>query len=144
MSIEIIAVGVDDSPGSRAALDWAADLALGLGAEIVAVHCFEPLAHLEELKPGTDLRSLRSAAERELEEVLCAPLRERSVRHRAVLREGEPAGVLGDVARESGADLVVVGARRRGPWKDLILGSTSRKLSQAAQVPLTIVPLPPS
>ena len=43
MRTERIVVGVDGSPGSDAALEWAISEAGSAGAEIVAVHVVEPI-----------------------------------------------------------------------------------------------------
>jgi nucleotide-binding universal stress UspA family protein len=142
VSVRTILVGVDDSEGSRAALSWAADLAHGLQAKVVAVHVFEPLAHLGGGAAGGDLRALRDRARRELEQDLCRPLRERGLPFETRLVEGTPSEALADAAEEVQADLLVVGARRLGRLKELLLGSTSKALAERAQRPVAIVPLP--
>jgi nucleotide-binding universal stress UspA family protein len=139
VSVRKILVGGDASEGTRAALRWAAELAADLRARVVVVHAFEPLAHLEELGPGADLVAARERAEAELRGSVCEDLRARGVEHEARLREGLPARVLIDVADEVDADLIVVGARRRGPWKKLLLGSTSSALPQLTSRPVVVV-----
>jgi len=141
MQIRTIVVGVDDSPGSRRALEWAAELAVSLASRVVAVHVFEPLAHVAELAPGVDLRALRERVAQQIAQDLCRPLSERGIEHTARTLEGEPAAVLLDVAEKEGADLIVVGARRMGLLKSLALGSTSRKLTHSTSRPVVIVPL---
>jgi nucleotide-binding universal stress UspA family protein len=139
MKIERILVGVDDSEGSRNALRWAADLAEKLGAKIVVAHVFEPLAHLGELAPGSDLGGLRAQAARTLETVLCAPLVQRGIPHQVELVEGNPASALADLAESTDADLIVVASRRRGGFKGLVLGSTSSRLAELSRRPITLV-----
>ena len=141
MSVRTILVGVDDSDGSRESLRWAADLAFDLGASIVVAHVFEPLAHLAELKPTADLRVLRQRTEETLEEVVCKPLRQRNIPYSIRILQGLPAQALADAAEEAQADLIVVGARRQGRFKDLVLGSTSKALPQLTARPVTVVHL---
>jgi nucleotide-binding universal stress UspA family protein len=141
MGIRTIVVGIDDSPGSRRALAWTAELAAGLRARVVAVHAFEPLAHVGELAPGVDLRALRERTTAQVQGELTQPLRERGVEHAARVLEGEPAEVLLDAARKEQAELIVVGARRMGMLKSLALGSTSQKVMHHAGSPVVIVPL---
>jgi nucleotide-binding universal stress UspA family protein len=141
MAIKTIVVGIDDSPGSRRALEWTAELAAGLKARVAAVHAFEPLAHVGELSPGVDLRALRDKVAKQVQGELCQPLSARGVQHTAQTLEGEPAEVLLDVARKERADLIVVGARRMGLLKTLALGSTSQKVMHNAGSPVVIVPL---
>ena len=141
MAIRTIVVGIDDSPGSRRALAWTAELASELSARVFAVHAFEPLAHVSELTPGVDLRALRDRVASQVQGELCQPLRERGVQHEARTLEGEPADVLLHTARKEKADLIVVGARRMGLLKTLALGSTSQKVMHHAGSPIVIVPL---
>ena len=88
MSVRRILVGVDESEGSCAALAWATELAQDLGARLVLLHVFEPLAHLAELAPGSDLRAARDRAAAALRGPMCAGVRrrERPVRQRAAAR----------------------------------------------------------
>lgn len=139
MSVRTILVGGDASEGTRAALRWAAGLAADLGARVVVVHAFEPLGHLDELGPGAGLLAAREGAEAELRGPVCEELRTRGVEHEALLREGIPARVLVDAADDVDADLIVVGARRRGPWRKLLLGSTSSRLAQLTSRPVVVV-----
>ena len=142
MKLDTILVGVDDSPGSRAALRFAAGLAERVGARVVAVSVFEPLAHLGDLAPGTDLRALRERAALELEQHLCAPLRDAGVTFVARVLEGRSDKALADASDTEAADLVVVGARRMSMLGGLVLGSTSMRLPALCKCPVTIVGLP--
>ncbi len=56
-----------------------------------------------------------------------------------VVRNGRPATALLDVAREVGADLVVVGRRGRGGFAGLLMGSVSRTVAQRATSPVAVV-----
>lgn len=141
MTLGTLVVGVDASPGSRRALAFAAELAAPHGARIVAVHCFEPLAHLDELGPGRDLRASRERARLAVDAELERALEGHALERELVVREGEPATVIADVAREHDADLVVVGSRRMGFFQGIALGSTSRRLARLLAGPLLIVPL---
>lgn len=139
MSVETILVGVDDSPGSLAALHWAAELARPLGARLVLVHVFEPLAHLEQLQTGSDLVAVRGRVELELRDGPCAELSRTGIRNELLVREGLPVDVLADVADEVDADLLVVGARRLGRVRALLLGSTSSRLPQRTRRPVVVL-----
>jgi nucleotide-binding universal stress UspA family protein len=139
VSLRTLLVGVDESEGSRAALDFAADLAADLGARVVLLHVFEPLAHVERLAPGVDLRVLRERAKAALAGPLSAELVRRGIAHETRVEEGEPARVLVEVADEVGADLLVVAARRKRRLEELVLGSTSARLPQLTHRPVAIV-----
>ena len=139
MSVRTILVGVDDSPGSLAALRWAAELAGPLRARLVLLHVFEPLAHVHALAPGMDLKSLRERVVATLESACDRELSGRGVEHRLMVREGLPLDVLVQVADEVSADLIVVGARRLGRVEALLLGSTSSRLAQRTRRPVVVL-----
>ena len=139
MKLERILVGVDDSEGSRNALRWAADLAAAVGARIVVAHVFEPLAHLKEIAPGSDLGGVRARFAKTLETDFCAPLTARGIPHEIEIVEGNPANALADLAESRQADLIVVASRRRGGLKGFMLGSTSARLAELTRRPITLV-----
>lgn len=126
--IRTIAVGVDGSPNSRQAFDWAAQLAGALGAELVLVHAVGLLEHRDD-------PDHRDASE------WLGRLRASSVSLERVIRDGDPVMVLESVAAERGADLVVVGSRGIGGAPSLLLGSTSSQLLQRSTVPVVVVPM---
>jgi nucleotide-binding universal stress UspA family protein len=139
VSLQKIVVGIDDSPGSCAAVSWVVDLATALGASVVAVHAFEPLGHLQEIEPGTGFTDVRETIAGRLRDEWCQPLTDAEVNVEMILKEGRPADVIIAVAREIDADLIVVGARRMGWLRELTLGSTSHRVLHEAQRPVTVI-----
>lgn len=139
MTIERIVVAVDGSPGSARALDWAAGLAAGVDAEVVAVHA---LGLLDELEPGRKVPAQphRDEIRHRFEDDWCSVLGARGVRARHLLRDGAAVPVVLAVADEVDADLIVVGSRGLGGYPDLLLGSTSTQVAQRSNRPVTIVP----
>jgi nucleotide-binding universal stress UspA family protein len=139
VSVDLIVVGLDDSPGSCAAVRWTADLAAQLGARVVAVHAYEPLGHLDEIEPGTDFAEVREHVRQKAISEWCDPFIADHVSHEIRVEEGRPADVILDVAREVDADLIVLGARRLGLVRTLTLGSTSHKVIHEARRPVTVL-----
>lgn len=139
MSVERILLGVDGSEGSARAVAWVVELAAPLAAQVVAVHVYEPLAHLGEAET-LDFEAMEAAAERRMREEWLAPFTAAGVDVEASILHGMPAEVLLDVAEEKGTDLVVVGARGLGRIRGLALGSTSSKLIQSAPCPVVVIP----
>jgi nucleotide-binding universal stress UspA family protein len=127
--ISVVLVGVDGSDDSRRALQWAAHLAAGLGAEVLAVHATGLLDHLHS-------QEVLDRFEREW----CAPLDELEVRSRRTLVDGPPSLALLRVCEEEPVGLIVVGSRGVGGVAEL--GSTSARLVHDAPVPVTVVPPP--
>jgi nucleotide-binding universal stress UspA family protein len=135
-----IVVGVDGSPGSDAALRWAAAHASAFDAGIVAVHCWSPpLAHEELAGPELDAMErdfaavLDAAVERVAAEAPDVPIER-------VLSRGEPAEVLTDLA--DGAQLLVLGSRGTSGHTGTVLGSVSRRSTDRATCPVVVVPTP--
>lgn len=140
--IERILVGADGSPGGRNAVRWATELARGHGARLIVVHAFQPLDHLQELSPGDDFAALEERTLADIRNDWCRPCAEAGVAFEGVVREGEPARVLLDVAETEAVDVIVVGTRRLGSVKRLMLGSTSSKLVHESTRPVLVVPAP--
>jgi nucleotide-binding universal stress UspA family protein len=139
-----VVVGFDGSDAARAALEFAFEEAR-LRALPLRVVCawHYPLAGymgggFEPPGPRLEPGELERAAEAELEGALAAlgPGREAVAVERRV-REGQPAAVLLDEARE--AALLVVGSRGHGGFSGLLLGSVSQQCVAHAPCPVAVV-----
>jgi nucleotide-binding universal stress UspA family protein len=143
-----IVVGVDGSEGARRALAWAAEEARLRKWVLVAVHAYtippllmapDPITGVTA-PPVTDpglVEGLEEAAEKlladEIEQVDSDDL---IVEGRVV--SAPAADALLEAAEE--ADLVVVGTRGLGGFKELLLGSVSHQVVQHSPCPVVIVP----
>jgi nucleotide-binding universal stress UspA family protein len=136
--IERIVVGVDGSANARAALDWAAALAEGVQAEVLAVHGVGLRERAALHGDGRDEAWLRA----QFDDVWCAPLANRAIRRRRLLLDGDPVSVLLRTIRDEHADLLVVGCRGVGERPELLLGSTSAQVTQRSPVPVVVIPPP--
>jgi len=137
-----IVVGTDGSPDAQRGVEWAADHARNVGAEIVAVYSIEmiyPAAPMAVPVLADVDESRRSEAEIALEEA-CAPLREAGVPYRAVIDDGNAAAAIERVADEEAADLLVVGRRGRGALGSLLLGSVTNQLLHHTTHTVVVVP----
>ena len=128
-----VVVGVDTSPESLAALDWALRLAVGLACRVVVVHA---VGLLEEggYRQRPDLSAIVEAARRVVPDAGAALVD-------VVNEDGPAADVLVRVAERERADLIVVGSRGVGQAPRL-LGSVSEAVLAHAHVPVLIVPRP--
>lgn len=137
-AVRRIVVGVDGSPGSDAALAWAAEEAIRCAAELLLVHGWAYPYHgtRHGSKDARDdmrldaMRSLEASATRARE---LAP----AVRCHSLICEQSPAKAVLDAAQD--ADLVVVGSRGHGGFASLLLGSVSRTVLQHSTVPAVVV-----
>jgi nucleotide-binding universal stress UspA family protein len=131
-----ILVGADGSPGSARAVDWCADTAPRLGAEVVVVFSEQVLA---EWVPHRDPRSWYQQAGRDCAD-WATPLRDAGVLSSTLVREHEPVTGILEAAAQEDADLIVVGTRGRGGFAGLRLGSTALKLLHRSGLPVVLVP----
>ncbi|HET6950469.1 MAG TPA: universal stress protein [Acidimicrobiales bacterium] len=142
-SVERVLVGVDRSPPSLVALDLAADVAGVLGGSLSVVEVVEYVPAFP-LGPATSVtcEGEEDAPERTrvLLESAVRGLRDRGLRVQVVVRSGEPAPVLLDLAEDIDADLVVVGTRGRGDPADPALGSVARTVADRVRRPTLVVP----
>lgn len=138
-----IIVGIDDSPGSRAALRYAMREAASHSAELVVVHAWEP--PFETVYPTEATHTMRAAALRDTWQLIESMVAQAQAEvrrpvERIIARpmQGEAADVLTGMAREN--DLVVVGSNRRGLVRRLLLGSVSSRVVQESDAPVIVVP----
>jgi nucleotide-binding universal stress UspA family protein len=139
-----IVVGVDDSPGGRAALAWALQEAELRQAELEVVHVWAlPLAEGWNTEWQADEAWYRERASEFLATVIAEGVTGRvsAVTPTPVPLECEgPA--FGLLARAEGADLLVVGSRGRGGFTGLLLGSVSTQCVHHATCPVVVVHVP--
>jgi nucleotide-binding universal stress UspA family protein len=137
-----ILVGVDVSPASRTALEWAGDEAVRHGSEIVALTAY--LAPPPPPSTGTvsvhEAQSTSEAASKAAQQLLMETVKDVLGEDPPVLvqpriKEGNAAKLLIDLSEE--ADVVVVGSRGRGGFVGLLLGSVSQNV--AAHAKCTVV-----
>jgi nucleotide-binding universal stress UspA family protein len=137
-----IVVGVDGSEHSSRAVAWCGKYASRLDAKVIAVHSIELLVYAEA--EGYVMPRYSDEEREKLRCVVidqwCEALVQAKVAVRAVLTEGNPASAIRETADSEDADLVVVGRRGLGGFKELVLGSTSHQLSHHIGRPLVIVP----
>ena len=139
--IRRIAVGVDGSESSAAALKWAIRLAKGMGAQVIAVYAADIPVYLLEPDdiPIQFDPEWRAAMKSEFEDKWCKPLKVAGIRYRTVMEDGRAATVIAAVAERDNADVIVVGRRGRGGVAELLLGSASHELVLHSRRPVMVV-----
>jgi nucleotide-binding universal stress UspA family protein len=135
-----IVVGVDGSPGSYAALRWAARMAAPLNASITALTAWEFPVFITAagggLLPGT--WDPEEDANTIVNDAVGAVFAGTPGYVRAVVAQGHPADMLINASKS--ALMVVVGGRGHGGFAGALLGSVSTAVAHHAKCPVLIVP----
>ena len=143
---ETVVVGVDGSPGARAALEFAVDEAGRRGAQVLVVTAVQrpeywaalggvgPIVSSDDITAG-----VRSAAQHLIEEALAD---REPVPVTLQVAGGYPAEVLIEAAQD--AALLVLGHRGRGAIGSAVLGSVGLQCILHAACPVTVVRPEPS
>ena len=136
-----IAVGVDGSDGSNAALAWALEEAALRGATVRATYVwgYPVVAGPEGATFYLNPVELEADATKRLDEILTAQVPDAAVRGAIVrvVSEGSAANVL--IEESHTADLVVVGARGHGGFVGLLVGSVSNQVVHHATGPVVVI-----
>ncbi|MHA7276459.1 universal stress protein [Arthrobacter sp. HLT1-21] len=135
MANKYIVVGVDGSPSSILALQWAQRLRPAVGASIRAVAAWQiPFSYYEFPPSGWD-------PEQVAETILAGAL-EKAFHNdpprdaTTITRQGPPARVLLEESKT--AQMLVVGSRGHGGFAGLLLGSVSSVVAEHASCPVLI------
>ncbi|PXB82928.1 universal stress protein, partial [Pseudomonas aeruginosa] len=125
-----ILVATDLSSRSELAVMRAAALAKARNAELTVLNV------LDDDQPPVLIAPQRLAIANLLE-VNGQALKERlGVESKAIVRVGDPVVVINAVAEEIGADLLVMGAHRHTPLRDLFIGTTLERVVRNAKIPV--------
>jgi nucleotide-binding universal stress UspA family protein len=140
-----ILVGVDGSPESRKALEWAGDEAVRHGSELVAL-----TAYLAPPPPPSSFGTVAfqgainssEAASEGAKQLLMEAIRDvlgedPPVRVQPRIKQGNAAKLLTDLSED--ADLLVVGTRGHGGFAELLLGSVSQNVVAHAKCTVVVV-----
>jgi nucleotide-binding universal stress UspA family protein len=136
-----ILVPVDGSDNSYRALEAALVLSEKLGSNISVINVMEqvPITHIESEKL---LSELLEAYKKENQEILskCSDIAsQKGIAIKTVLLQGNPAPVILDYSKKENFDLVIMGSRGMGKFKELIIGSVSSKIVHHSPCAIMII-----
>jgi nucleotide-binding universal stress UspA family protein len=134
-----VVVGVDGSNASQRALEWAVTEARRRGADLEAVIAWNAPYTTSPFAPVVDVgRDLERAAREQLLQTLatvdCSELNQPAI---VTVAHGPAGQVLTDAA--AGAELLVVGSRGLGGFKELLLGSVGQHVAHMAPCPVIVI-----
>ncbi len=140
----LLAVGPNDANRTEELANTVIDIAGPAGADVVAAHVFTD----DEYENVVDRLEFSAVAEADPDEVADRHTTIRELRE--LLTEADiPTSVQGSVgdhgdeivtlAKDIGADLVVVGGRKRSPTGKAVFGSVAQEVMLSAPCPVTFV-----
>jgi len=129
----------DGSETAARALPYALDLADSTGTKLVVAHAREIFVGRSGGYPVlADEAELRERIGHQVEDLQHAGLDATFIVR--TCSSGRAAHTIADIARESGADLIVVGTHGYGRVAGLVLGSVTQGLLHAAACPVLAIP----
>lgn len=140
-----VVVGVDGSDAGERAARLAGRLAQAQRAHLTVAYVvpWSPYS-VQTAEDNEHRRATKAAEEKEAQEHIVDPLvtslAGEGVQVDGLVRHGQPAEVLCEIASERGAAHLLVGRRGQSRVKTLLFGSTPGNLIQIATVPVTVVP----
>ncbi|HEY1960530.1 MAG TPA: universal stress protein [Polyangiaceae bacterium] len=137
-----ILVATDFSEASKAAFDYAVDLAKALGAKVTALHVYElPVYGFPSgtfVAPPELAVEIMTAAEDSMKRA-CAAYATSGVDVTKVVQQGTPWEEVHRVAEEVGAELIVIGTHGRRGLSHALLGSVAEKIIRTATRPVLTI-----
>ncbi len=141
-----VVVGMDGSPGGRAALEFALHDAGRRGAAVEVVTAFDTAETLAALcgAPVASIGSttvIRDAVQKETTRLVDEVRDANGIAHAAAVTVTAVGGGAAEVLTRAaeGADLLVVGSRGRGGFASMVLGSVGLQCVLHAACPVTVV-----
>lgn len=141
----VVLLAVDGSEGSARALNHVLSRAKASGSKVVVAFVIEwsPYSFNTPEENAARHQRRESEIERANSEVVVpalARLADSGIEAEGIVRHGNPAETLNDLAEATGAAQIVIGRRGQGSLKSLIFGSVVGNLVQTAPVPVVVVP----
>jgi nucleotide-binding universal stress UspA family protein len=138
-----IVIGTDGSQASRDAAELGLQFAEARGDRVVIVTAWPPVHDLgiTDTIFDTDLMDFLHGRARRIVDEAAARASSRGLEVEAIVAPGRPADEICRVAKECGAELIVVGAHGWGPIHGLMRGSVTNAVLQRA--PCAVLAGPP-
>lgn len=139
MSMQRLLVPVDGSEHSKRAVEYAAEMAKLIGAEVVLLHCHRTVPSVLGEPNFQDAYSRISATAEGVLRPYKDLLDGAGIAFKGKAVGGEPPEVIADVARAMEVDQIIMGNRGLSNLEGLLLGSVTYRVLQTAPCPVTVV-----
>jgi nucleotide-binding universal stress UspA family protein len=130
----------DGSENADRALEYASEIVRGENAELHVAHVVEKIVGGRVAGQNARLDEPTIEAKIESQAATVAQTGIKTTLHRHVGPAAHIGKQLAQVARDSGADLIVVGTRGHSPLAELMLGGVTQQLLHVASCPVLAVP----
>jgi len=136
-----ILVPVDGSDNSYRALDAALFFSDKLGSKVAAVHVMEdiPVLHIQSEKLLRELLEDYKNREQLILTKSSEIARKKGLAIDTILLRGNPSSIILDFCEKEKYDVIVLGSRGLGKFKELILGSVSNKIVHHSRSPVVLI-----
>lgn len=147
-AMKILLVSIDFSPISQKVVDGAADLASSMGAKVVLLNVWEPVAAYVPVGAAMDVITAPIPVEppdldlvgKQLGE-FAQPLRDRGISVETSVIEGTPADEILQQAAKTGASMIILGSHGHGAVYQLFSGSVVTAVLHKSTIPVTVIPV---
>ena len=134
-----ILVPTDGSASALRAAKYAASLRPKISVTLMSVHDDTGLKHLKKFIPkDTVSEYLREQSEKDLKAARLA-LDKTGVPHDMIIKTGHVAEEIAKLAKSGKYDLIVMGAKGRSIFTDMLWGSVAQRVLAMTKVPVTFI-----
>lgn len=136
-----ILVPVDGSDVSYRALDAALFLSEKLGSKITTIHVMEnvPTLHIQSQKILDELLEAHKNESQKILDQCSSNAAQKGITINTNLLEGDPASTILDFSQREKYEVIIIGRRGMGHFRELVLGSVSSKVLHHSSCPVLLI-----
>ena len=136
-----ILVPVDGSDISYRALDSALFLSERLGSKITAIHVIEkvPTVYIQSQKLLDEILETHKNESQKILDECSSIATKKGIAINTTLLEGNPASTILEFSQTEKYEVIIIGSRGMGHFKELILGSVSSKVIHHSLCPVLLI-----
>ena len=136
-----ILVPVDGSDISYRAFDSALFLSERLGSKITAIHVIEkvPTVYIQSQKILDEILETHKNESQKILDECSSIATKKGIAINTTLLEGNPASTILEFSQMEKYEVIIIGSRGMGHFKELILGSVSSKILHHSSCPVLLI-----
>jgi len=139
MKIAKVVVAYDGLPSSKKALAWAVDFSKGEKCDVIVVTVVKPPEFSSSIDEVDEFYADGERHQRPFLEEAAVYGKQHDVTLQTELLRGHPAESLVRYAMDQKADMIVMGTRGMGAFKNLIIGSVAQKVIASSNIPVMVM-----